>query len=173
MKPMQGMGAFQALGGAGTSRQEVCDMIASTQLFADAGWNDIETFARYVHCLVTPTGTVIFKEGDAGSFLCLLVKGEVGILKEDQHGKAQPIASVSRGKTVGEMSIIDGEPRSATCVARADSVVLMLTKENFARVVKEKPGLAVFILSRLARLMSQRLRGMSGQLVEHLARDSA
>lgn len=147
-------------------------MIAATQLFADASWNDIDSFSKYVQCFITPAGTVIFKEGDAGNFLCLLVKGEVGIFKEGLGGKSQRIASVSRGKTIGEMSIIDGEPRSATCIAHDDSVVLMLTKDNFARIIKEKPGLAVFILSRLAKLMSQRLRGVSGQLVEHLDRDA-
>ncbi|WP_019140472.1 cyclic nucleotide-binding domain-containing protein [Noviherbaspirillum massiliense] len=155
-----------------TSKQDMCEMIAATQLFADASWNDVEAFSKYVQCFVTPAGTVIFKEGDAGNFLCLLVKGEVDIFKEDHAGKAQRIASVSKGKTIGEMSIIDSEPRSATCIAFTDSVVLMLTKDNFARIIKERPGLAVFILSKLAKLMSQRLRGMSGQLVEHLGREA-
>jgi CRP-like cAMP-binding protein len=173
MNPAQASGVFQSLARSAASRKEVCDMIAATQLFADAAWNDIENFSGYVQCYETPAGTVIFKEGDAGSYMCLLVNGDIDVLKEDHAGKPQHIASVSHGKTVGEMAIIDGEPRSATCIAHSDSTVLLLTKDNYGRIIKERPGLAVFILTKLAKLMSQRLRGMSGQLVEHLDQEAS
>lgn len=169
----QAKSAFRLPEAGAASKKEVCDMIAATQLFADASWNDIDAFSNYVQCYKTPAGTVIFKEGDGGSYMCLLINGEIAVLKEDHAGKPQQLASVARGKTVGEMSIIDGEPRSATCIAHSDSVVLVLTKENYARIIKERPGLAVSILTKLAKLMSQRLRGMSGQLVEHLDQEAS
>lgn len=172
MSANQAGAMFRLAGASAAPRKEICDMIAATQLFADASWNDIDAFSNYVQCYEAPAGTVIFKEGDAGSYMCLLTNGDVDVLKEDHSGKPQHIASVVRGKTIGEMSIIDGEPRSATCVARSDSVLLVLTKENYARIIKERPGLAVSILTKLAKLMSQRLRGMSGQLVEHLDQET-
>ena len=155
--------------GAGAAfKEEICDMIADTRLFADFDWKDIEGLAGYVQCYQVAAGTIVFKEGDPGSYMCLLVKGEVEIFKTDQDGEAHRIVQITRGKTVGEMSIIDGEPRSATCIASQQSVLLLLTKDHYARIIKERPGLAVQILSKLAKLMSQRLRGVSGQLVEYL-----
>lgn len=165
------MDGFQLMGAGAAFRDEICDMIADTQLFSDFDWKDIQALAAYVQCYQVAAGTVVFNEGDAGSYMCLLVKGEVDILKTDHEGNPRRIVNVTRGKTIGEMSIIDGEPRSATCVSSQDSVLLLLTKENYQRIIKEKPVLAVHILAKLAKLMSQRLRGASGQLVEFLGQE--
>lgn len=149
-------------------KEEICEMIAETQLFADSDWKYVQALASYVQCYEVSSGTVVFKEGEAGNYMCLLVKGEVEILKNDQDDTLHRIVLVTRGKTVGEMSIIDGEPRSATCVASQASILLLLTKDNYTRIIKERPGLAVHILAKLAKLVSQRLRNVSGQLVEYL-----
>lgn len=158
-------------GAVSASKEDKSEMIADTQLFADLHWNDVEALAAYVQCHEIPAGSTIFNEGDPGSYMALLVRGQVEIIKHDHEGKPHRIGLITRGKTVGEMSIIDGEPRSASCVAAQDSVLLVLTKENYGRIIKERPGLAVQILARLAKLMSQRLRGVSGQLVEFLEQE--
>jgi len=168
MSAVQVSNDFELMGAGAAFKEEICDMISEAQLFADFEWKDIESLANYVQCYRIAAGTTVFKEGDAGSYMCLLVKGEVEVLKSGQDGKLHRIVLVMRGKTVGEMSIIDGEPRSATCIATQPSVLLLLTKDNFARIIHDRPGLAVHILAKLAKLMSQRLRGVSGQLVEYL-----
>lgn len=159
---------FQLMGAGAAFKAEICDMIGDTQLFADFDWRDIEALAGYMQCYKIVAGSVVFKEGEPGSYMCLLVNGEVEILKNDHEGNSHRIVLVNRGKTIGEMSIIDGEPRSATCIATQDSVLLLLTKDHYARIIRERPVLAVHILAKLAKLMSQRLRGVSGQLVEYL-----
>lgn len=168
MSAVQVSNAFELMGAGTAFKEEICDMISEAQLFADFEWKDIESLANYVQCYRIAAGTTVFNEGDAGSYMCLLVKGQVEVLKSGQDGTMHRIVLVTRGKTVGEMSIIDGEPRSATCVATQTSVLLLLTKDNFARIIHDRPGLAVHILAKLAKLMSQRLRGVSGQLVEYL-----
>ncbi|HCN87611.1 MAG TPA: hypothetical protein DIT28_00290, partial [Oxalobacteraceae bacterium] len=105
---------FLLMGAGAAFRQELCEMIAETQLFSDADWNDINALAGYVQCYQVPAGTVVFNEGDAGDYMCLVVSGQIEILKEDSEGTRHRIVVIGRGKTVGEMSIIDGEPRSAT-----------------------------------------------------------
>lgn len=168
MNPVQVANNFELVGAGAAFKDEICDMIAEAQLFADLDWKDIQGLANYVQCYRVAAGMVVFKEGDAGSYMCLLVKGQVEVLKNDQEGKSHRIVLISRGKTVGEMSIVDGEPRSATCVATQESILLLLTKDNFSRIIHDRPSLAVQILAKLAKLMSQRLRGVSGQLVEYL-----
>lgn len=160
--------SFTLMGAGAGFKEEICEMIADSRLFMDLDWKDIEALAGYVQCYQVSAGTIIFKEGDPGSYMCLLVKGEVEIFKCDQEGKPHRIVQIQRGKTVGEMSIVDGEPRSATCIASQPSVLLLLTKDSYNRMIHDRPVLAVHILSKLAKLVSQRLRGVSGQLVEHL-----
>jgi CRP-like cAMP-binding protein len=75
---------------------------------------------------------------------------------------------IGPGKTFGEMSLIDGEPRSASAIALDDSKVLVLTEENFHRLVYQYPHLGAMVLLKLAQLMSQRLRQTSDLLVDFL-----
>lgn len=159
---------FRLMGAGSAFKDEICDMIAESQLFADLEWKDIQALAGYMQCYEVSASTLVFREGESGTYMFLLVKGEVEILKTGQDGALHRIVLITHGKVVGEMSIIDGEKRSATCVATQASVLLLLTKDHYARIIKEKPVLAVHILSKLAKLMSQRLRSVSGQLVEYL-----
>jgi CRP-like cAMP-binding protein len=66
------------------------------------------------------------------------------------------------------MALIDGEPRSATCITAMPCKLVILTKENFLRILAEQPGLGVKIVMKIARLLSQRLRKTSGMLVDYL-----
>jgi CRP-like cAMP-binding protein len=159
---------FQLKGAGAAFKSEICSMIADLPLFGDLGWVDIESLSNYVQCYQVAAHTVIFTEGEAGNYMCLLIKGEVEIVKEDHGGKPHLLGLITRGKTFGEMSLIDNEPRSATCIATQPCELLLLTKANYARILKERPGLAAHILAKIAKLMSQRLRAVSGKMVEHL-----
>ena len=168
MTPSRVVDSFKLVGAGAAFKDEICEMIADSRLFMDLDWKDVDALANYMQCYQVGAGTIVFKEGEPGSYMCLLVKGEVEIFKYDQDGKPHRIVQITRGKTVGEMSIVDGEPRSATCIASQESVLLLLTKDSYNRIIHDRPALAVHILTRLAKLMSQRLRGASGQLVEYL-----
>lgn len=157
------------LTGAGPSfKTEICDKLSEMQLFADFAWPDLEALAGYLQCYQLKAGVTVFKEGQPGNYMCLLVSGRIEILKDTHAGEHIHLVEVSPGKAFGEMSIIDGEPRSATCRAVVDSELLLLTKDNYLRILKERPALAVQIVNRLSKLMSQRLRAVGGRLVEHL-----
>ncbi len=62
-------------------------------------------------------GQTIIREGDIGDYMLLVIRGEVDIYKKNLMGEQQLMTSVTPGMTLGEMSMIDGEPRFATCIA--------------------------------------------------------
>ena len=159
---------FEPVGSGFEFRKEVCQMIADTQLFEEFPWVMIEDFSWYVQTYHVKAGTTVFLEGDPGTFMCVIVSGQVEILKADENGNPQRIAVVSKGKTFGEMALIDSEKRSATCVTTQDSTLLALTEALYERILRERPALAARILAKLAKLMSQRLRSASGLMLEHL-----
>jgi CRP-like cAMP-binding protein len=66
------------------------------------------------------------------------------------------------------MSIIDGLPRSASAVAVEETVVLVLTKENFELLINDNPKLGVALFQRLAQMISHRLRVSDWMLVEYI-----
>ena len=155
--------------GSGTAfQEELCNMIATTQMFRDFEWADIEALSSYMQAYEASTGTTLFKEDEKGTYMCLIIKGKVDIYKKDNQGKKKVVATISSGKTLGEMAIIDGERRSATAIIAESTSLTILTETNFLRIIDEKPALASQILLKISRLLSQRLRRTSGLLVDYL-----
>ena len=101
--------------------------------------------------------------------MCIIVEGKVDIVKEDGRLKRKLIASVSAGKAFGEMSLIEGDMRSAAAMASEDSTLLVLTKENFELLLNDNCVLGTKLLLKISKLMSQRLRMTSGILVDYLS----
>ena len=145
-----------------------CDLLLRTEWSQDLPWEQLSALAQYVDAYRADKGAEIFRQGGLGHYLCLLVDGRVNVMMEDSTGTRKTLATIEAGKPFGEMSLIDGEPRSATAVAVEDSKVLVLTDKDFEVLSKEHPALGVNLLGKLARLMSQRLRQTSGLLVEYL-----
>jgi len=71
------------------------------------------------------------------------------------------------------MSMIDGEPRFATCVAAEACVIAVLSRENLARIILEQPILGAKILMELVLMLSQRLRQTSVKLVSLMDKDGS
>ena len=112
--------------------------------------------------------TVIFREGDRGGFMCLIIEGGAEIYKQDHKYGNKRVGAVEPGKSIGEMALVDGEQRSATCVCPDASKLVLLTREQFVKLIRESPALSVNILLKLVTMMSRRLRQTSGQLVDYL-----
>jgi CRP-like cAMP-binding protein len=149
---------------------ERATLIDETRWANDMTWQEIEALATYMHAYTAHAGTVIFAEGERDAGLWLVAKGRVDVVKHDSRGQRKTLAEVGPGRTLGEMSLVDGEPASASAVAASDCVLLLLTRKGFQDMLYRPPNLGVKLLLKIARLMSQRLRQTSGTLVDLLER---
>jgi len=113
-------------------------------------------------------GTVIFEEGAEDSTLCIVVRGKIDIIKRQSGSRANVIASILSSQSFGEMSLLDGEPRSAQAVAASDVELLLLSREDLFKLREQKPKLAFDLLWLVSHMLSQRLRRTSGNLVAQL-----
>ncbi|MFY9315752.1 MAG: cyclic nucleotide-binding domain-containing protein [Burkholderiales bacterium] len=157
------------LAGSGPAyRDALCEMLDGVELFSGLPWPEIETLSAYVTAHEADPGHVLFREGMPGDALYVLIRGLVETRKDDGTQHAAVIATESAGRSIGEMALIDGEPRSASCVVAEASLLLALTRDNFQRLAERHPALALRVTLRIARLMSRRLRATSGRLVEFL-----
>ena len=141
------------------------EIIEAIQLFEDFEPDELEGLARYMRCYRAPLGTEIIREGDDGDFMLLLLDGSVEIVKKDVRGLAQIMGSAGPGKTLGEMSLIDGEPRFASCVALETVEIAVLDRESLSRIIAEEPRIGVKLMMELLMLLNQRLRNVSAQLL--------
>jgi CRP/FNR family cyclic AMP-dependent transcriptional regulator len=147
---------------------QISKVVESTKWADNLSAKEIETLSRYLHLCTAEAGSVIVQQGRREAYLCLIVEGRVSIMKEGTGRAAKQIGSAGAGSIVGEMSLIDGEPRSASVVADEPTTLVVLTGEGFARLSSEVPRLAVKVLLKISKLISQRLRQASGALVDYL-----
>lgn len=96
-------------------------------------------------------GTVLFNKGDMGITLYLIIKGQVRLLDPVESGEELIIGMSGEGESIGELSLFDGQPRSATAIALNDVEVLALAREDFIAVIRAQPDLALVLMANMAR----------------------
>ncbi len=155
-------------------REEALDARQRADLLDGGMWvdgmpfRDVELLARFMTAYKVPPGAVLFREGDTERFMTIVVSGEVRVVKADSLGRERVIAVVGPHRTLGEMALVDGWPRSASAVTAQETRFLALSQLGFERIAEHHPKLWGTLLLKLCRLMSQRLRQTSGVLVDHL-----
>jgi CRP-like cAMP-binding protein len=160
--------ALRQLGYGPSFKETLCNMLEQVQLFSHSSRKDIEAIADYIHAYHAPAGTPIIREGQQEKLIWFIVEGKLDVFKEKDSDEQKKLATIRAGKSVGEMSMIDDLPHSATVITASDCTLLLLTKNNFLRLAADNPRLGLNITWKIAQLLSHRLRQTSGILVDHL-----
>ena len=112
-------------------------------------------------------GNFLFKEGQPGDSVCFLLNGSLDVIKQTEKNMVE-IATLSRGCTVGEMSIVGESKRSATIKARKNSSLASLSREDFEKILEEHPKIGVKMLKALLKYLSMNMRRTSKQLAGYM-----
>jgi CRP-like cAMP-binding protein len=163
-KPAQ-LTHLEHLGDATKFSAQIHALIPRCDLLENFSPAEVRLLAHFMDVYRAPTAAEIIHESEGGDFMLMLLEGKVEVQKRDRWGAQQVIAVVEPGKTLGEMSMIDGEPRFATCVAAEPSLVAVLNRESLARIIVEQPMLGAKILMEIVLMLSQRLRATSSRLL--------
>ncbi|XOZ34152.1 cyclic nucleotide-binding domain-containing protein [Halomonadaceae bacterium KBTZ08] len=145
----------------------VIDMLVVCPLFDRFAPQELQYAAPYFHLENIPQGGEVFREGDAGTFMGVVHEGKVAVLKADSDNQPVRVAMLQRGKIFGEMAVIDGERRSASCVAETPCTLLTLSKDSLDKMVEAHPKIAARVIRALAMSLSRRLRMVDFQLADH------
>jgi CRP-like cAMP-binding protein len=148
--------------------REAFAQVGRSQFFTDFSTQEIDTLAGYMEVYRAQGGDIVIREGDAGDFLLLIIEGAMDILKKDERGEQRHMTSVGPGMTLGEMSMIDGEPRFATCVATVPTAFAVLNRDSMAKILLDHPALGTKILLKLVAMLSLRLRQTSVRLLRSI-----
>jgi CRP/FNR family transcriptional regulator, cyclic AMP receptor protein len=108
-------------------------------------------------------GQLLMAEGDSGDWLLLVLSGTVDVTRRGPAGLSR-LAVVKEGAVLGEMSMLDGAPRSASCTAIEAVEAGVLTRGAIATLIREHPVVGAKLLVEISRLLAQRLRNTSKQL---------
>lgn len=114
-----------------------------------------------------PADTTFIREGDAGDdgFMALLLEGEV-VVESVTVSRTEPltIRVLGPGSLVGEVGLVDKEPRSASCTTSADSLCAILTRDALEALINEEPKIASKLLLAIAARLAERLRDNARKL---------
>jgi CRP-like cAMP-binding protein len=136
---------------------EFVDVVQPQTLFAGFSREQTSILSAYLDCYGVSTHSVVVREGDVGDFLAILVTGRALIVKTFD-GVEKVIHELRPGEMIGEMSLVDGKQRFASCIAVEPSDFAVLTKENLHKLLAEYPVLGNQLLLMLLGVTVERLR---------------
>jgi CRP/FNR family transcriptional regulator, cyclic AMP receptor protein len=163
-RPQQ-LAHLEYLGDATKFAGQMQALIPKCNLLEHFSLSEVSTLAHFMDVYRAEATMEIIHEGDGGDFMLMLLEGRVEVLKRDRWNTPQLLATVDAGRTLGEMSMIDGEARFATCTAAERTLLAVLDRESLARIIVEQPLLGAKILMELVLMLSQRLRATSQRLL--------
>jgi sulfate permease, SulP family len=134
------------------------------ELFAGRKPETLSALESSMHQRSFKAGETIFAAGDTGDELFLIRRGEVRILLPVDESHTHHISTFGRGAFFGEMSFLDGNPRSATAVAYGDTDLYMISRQTFDQFSEEHKRLGLNLLEGLARVLAGRLRYANAEM---------
>jgi CRP-like cAMP-binding protein len=114
----------------------------------------LEALAQAMRRRSFPRGTLLFRKGDPGQSMMLIAAGQVRIFMNDDRGNEITFRTIGAGQILGEFSLLDHEPRSASASALTALDVLILLREDFLRLLRERPLVGI----ELMRSVAERVR---------------
>ena len=135
------------------------------EFFAGTSGELVSAFASAAETSTFSPGEVLMQKGEAGKHLFIVVKGTAEV-RGSRDGEEHSLAVLKRGDSIGEMSVLTGEPVSATVVARNKCTVARISRSSFMELLREFPTLTLCfsrILARRLRFTNERIYSMIEQ----------
>ena len=133
--------------------------LARIPLFAYCTEPELLAIAGCTRPVKLPAGALVFRQGDAGQELYLVISGHLAVLKDGEE-----IATLGPGSNFGEMAMLDEPRRSASVKVADEAELLVIHREAFFRLLKSDPTLAVKVLWNMLLELSSHLRNTSARL---------
>jgi CRP-like cAMP-binding protein len=131
--------------------QRYRSLLSQTAMFQGAGQEALSDLARRLQVRTRPAGAMIVAQDEPGDAMYVLVSGRAKVALFGESGRELTLTVLQAGDFFGEMSLIDGRPRSANVQALDDTTMLMLSREAFLSHLQTHPQTAVNLLSELTR----------------------
>ena len=143
-------------------------VLRESALFADMTDAEIASLAELFTEKTIPAGKTVFVENMPGESLYLVKEGTIRISKMLAEGDEQTLVVLGAEDTFGEMSVLDGAPRSATARVIEDAHLLSIRKSEFDELCESYPALGLKLMRNIIRIFSKRIRESNEEYREML-----
>ncbi len=145
------------------------DLLRQVAIFKDLDDDELASVAEVCRIQEFVSGEFIFKEGEAGNRLYLIVEGEVRVSRDVPGSGEEALAVLKPGALFGEMAVFDRSERSTDAISNGGTKCLTITRSDFEMLLDFNREIAYKVLWSCVRLLSSRLRSTNDSLRSFLA----
>jgi len=132
-------------------------ILKSVDLFHKIPGDVLTQIAQIAEEIIHPENIEIFKKGDHGDSMFVIISGKVDVI-QNEHS----ITQLEKGNCIGEMALLDQEPRSADAITLEESVLLKIDQEGFFELMASNPE----IMKQIVKMLTRRIREMNEKLID-------
>jgi len=133
-------------------------ILKTVPIFSDLTSKEIAEIEKIIHRRNYKKNEPIFRMGDPGLGMYIIVEGSVEIAEENEDGEKKSLAVLPDGAFFGDLALLDEAPRSASAIAVVDCDIIGFFRPDLLDLLYRKPSLGIKILWGLARIIGERLR---------------
>ncbi len=126
--------------------------------------DEVCTLCEFLEIYRAQAGQKVIREGEPGDYMFFVIDGQMEVWKNGTSITPSLIAVIGPGEMLGEMSLMDGCERAATCVATCATLLGVLTRDHFVHLLLEDPLMGSKLLIQLLGTVVRRLRATTSQL---------
>jgi CRP/FNR family cyclic AMP-dependent transcriptional regulator len=146
----------------------IIDFLIDIPMFDSLQPDELSIVTGHMNFIDLDPGEILFREGETGDYVCFVAEGSLDVLKKSTEGHYVTLSTLSKGRSIGEMAVIDDFPRSATVKGRKKATLVILTRKGLDLILEKHPQIGLKILKGIARLLSQNLRKTSSRLADYM-----
>ena len=142
-------------------QEKAAQLLVTPTALADLSVTDARVVVSFMKPKRFKLGTVFIKEGEVmhTDFMMLILEGEVLVQNEvASAGDSMVMSIIEPGSLIGEMGVLDGAPRSATCTATTELTVAILSRDALLEIINDNAPVAARLMLAISKRLSDRLR---------------
>ena len=143
------------------NQEKAAQLLVTPTALADLSASDAQVVVGFMQLKLYKLGTIFIKKGEVTNtdFMMLILDGEVLVQNEVASANDNTVMSIiGPGSMIGEMGVLDGEPRSATCTAITDLTAAILSRNDLLKIIHDNAPVAARLMLTISKRLSDRLR---------------
>lgn len=143
------------------NQEKAAQLLVTPTALTDLSTPDARIVVGFMKPKRFKVGTVFIREGEVThtDFMMLILDGEVLVQNEvASAGDSMVMSIIGPGSIIGEMGVLDGAPRSATCTATTDLTVALLSRKALLKIINHNAPVAARLMLAISKRLSDRLR---------------
>ncbi|NJL92696.1 MAG: cyclic nucleotide-binding domain-containing protein [Anaerolineae bacterium] len=145
--------------------EQAADRLKRISIFQQVPLGDLDSLARAITPRHYRSGEILFRRGQPGDTMVLIERGFIDILIHDPQGGERLLRTYQGGDVVGELALLDGQPRSATARANSSVSAMVLQREHFLMFIQSRPRVILGVLGFLADRLRYTTQAMTREEV--------